>query len=227
MMNFNWPLLKNFVRLSCLFCLFIFSGQSNFAQVSVKAADYSGKKLPPAYQRTITVISNQGEPYFQLSEEKSEGIFWLPKQSFESGTIEVVMRGKDVLQKSFLGIAFHGVNDSTYEAIYCRPFNFLTTDSVRKIHAVQYVSHPQYTWKFLRENHNGTYEKGLKNPPNPNDWFTLRMEVKDGLITVFINQDTIPCLVVKQPFTAKGKKIGFFAGSNSGGDFRSIKIWHK
>lgn len=215
------------IRLGWLFCLFILLGQSNFAQVSIKAADYLGKKMPPAYQRTITVISNQGEPYFQLSEEKSEGIFWLPKQSFESGTIEVVMRGKDVLQKSFLGIAFHGVNDSTYEAIYCRPFNFLTTDSVRKIHAVQYISHPQYTWKFLRENHNGTYEKGLKNPPNPNDWFTLRMEVKEGLITVFINQDTIPCLVVKQPFTAKGKKIGFFAGSNSGGDFRSIKIWHK
>lgn len=226
-MNFNQPLLKNFIRMGCLFSLFIFSGQTNFAQVTLKAADYLDKKLPTAHQRTISVLSNQGEPYFQLSEEISEGIFWLPEQSFTTGTIEVVLRGKDVLQKSFLGVAFHGENDSTYEAIYCRPFNFLTTDSIRKIHAVQYISHPKYTWKYLRENLNGTYEKGLKNPPNPNDWFTLRLEVNKGIITVFINQETIPCLVVKQPFTTKGKKIGFFVGSNSGGDFQSIKIWHK
>ena len=43
---------------------------------------------------------------------------------FDQGTIEIDVRGRDVLQQSFLGIAFHGKDDKTYEAVYLRPFNF-------------------------------------------------------------------------------------------------------
>ncbi len=38
------------------------------------------------------------------------------------------MRGKNVFQKSFIGIAFHGQDDKTYDAVYCRPFNFIAKD---------------------------------------------------------------------------------------------------
>src|ERR1017187_621430 len=51
---------------------------------------------------------------------------------------------------SGLGIAFHGEDTSTYDAVYFRPFNFNTTDPVRKIHAVQYVSMPDNPWFRLR-----------------------------------------------------------------------------
>jgi len=44
-----------------------------------------------------------------------------------------------------VGIAFHGSDNKTLDAIYFRPFNFQSTDPVRKIHAVQYVSHPDNT----------------------------------------------------------------------------------
>ena len=66
------------------------------------------------------------------------GIIWLKDVNFSEGTIEVDLRGKDVLQKSFIGIVFHGVDTVTHDVIYFRPFNFLSTDPVRKIHAVQF-----------------------------------------------------------------------------------------
>src|SRR5688572_21152277 len=78
-----------------------------------------------------------------ISEKKgvsTDGIAWLKGVTFSEGTIELDLRGRDVLQKSFLGIAFHGIDTGTFDAIYFRPFNFRSEDPVRKIHAVQYVS---------------------------------------------------------------------------------------
>ncbi len=59
-----------------------------------------------------------------LNEAPGAGIAWIKNKQFASGTIEFDVKGKNVLQQSFVGIAFHGVNDSTYDAIYFRPFNF-------------------------------------------------------------------------------------------------------
>lgn len=87
------------------------------------------------------------------------------------------MRGKDELQKSFIGIAFHAKNDSVYNAIYCRPFNFVAKDSIRRIHATQYVSHPELTWKKLRDEKNAQFEKEINDPPEPNDWFTMKLYI--------------------------------------------------
>jgi hypothetical protein len=52
------------------------------------------------------------------------GITWLKDVTFSTGTIEVDLRGKDVLQKSFIGIVFHGVDTSEFDIVYFRPFNF-------------------------------------------------------------------------------------------------------
>ena len=43
------------------------------------------------------------------------------------GTIELDVRGRDLSSRSFLGVAFHGKDDNTYEAVYLRPFNFRAT----------------------------------------------------------------------------------------------------
>ncbi len=118
--------------------------------------------------RELKAIDSLSYQYIQVSENENEGIIWLPIDNFKNGTIKIEMRGKNVVQRSFIGIAFHGQDDTTYDAVYCRPFNFLATDSVRRIHAIQYVSHPIYTWKKLREERNGIFEKEIKNPPNPN-----------------------------------------------------------
>src|SRR5437867_3608028 len=73
-----------------------------------------------------------------LGEGPGEGAAYLPGIEFANGTIELDVRGKDVQQQSFVGVAFHGVDGATYDAIYFRPFNFKAEDPARRIRAVQY-----------------------------------------------------------------------------------------
>lgn len=155
----------------------------------------------------------------------TRGIAWLDGVNFSTGTIEVDLRGRDVSQQSFLGIAFHGVDTITYEAIYFRPFNFQSTDSVKKIHAVQYISHPEYTWKRLRAERNGVYEKGISPPPSPISWLHARIVVEATTIAVYVNGETIPSLQVNRLAGRKDGLIGlwnFTAGL--AGDFANLTI---
>jgi len=174
--------------------------------------------------RTISIEKDEKGDYIKVSESKGEGIVWLPIENFKTGTLILEMRGKDVIQQSFIGIVFHGQNDSTYEAVYCRPFNFHAIDSARKIHAVQYIFHPKFTWKYLRENRTGEFEKGITNAPQPNDWFVMSVTIKKKTIEVFINQSTQPALTINKLSKFYRGKIGLFVGANSGGDFRQLKV---
>jgi hypothetical protein len=174
--------------------------------------------------RNIEAIDEQGKKIVRLSESTKEGILWLPIQDFGNGIIEVEMRGKDVLQRSFIGLVFHGQNDTTFDAVYCRPFNFFAKDSVRKIHAIQYISHPDFTWKKLRETRNGEFEKEIISPSDPNGWFTMKLIIKNRLVKAFINQAERPSLVVEKLTDVQNGKLGIFVGDGSGGDFRRISI---
>src|SRR5207237_504148 len=100
--------------------------------------------------------------------------------------IELDIKGKDVQGQSFVGVAFHGVDDTTYDAVYLRPFNFKTDDPVRNTHAVQYVSHPTYPWQKLRAEHPGEYEQPVTPAPDPNGWFHVRVVVASPKVSVFV-----------------------------------------
>src|SRR5712691_4360892 len=71
--------------------------------------------------REVTAI--QGTGGVHLSERQGTGIAWVEGSEFSQGTIEPDVRGRDVFQHSFVGVAFHRRDDSTYEAVYLRPFN--------------------------------------------------------------------------------------------------------
>src|SRR5260221_285321 len=75
----------------------------------------------------VTPFNDNGK-----SAVSSMGVVWIKNTNFLTGTIEIDLRGKDIVQKSFLGVAFHGVDTITYDAIYFRPFNFRSADPVRK-----------------------------------------------------------------------------------------------
>jgi len=66
----------------------------------------------------------------RVSEGPGEGVGFLPGIEFANGVIEFDVRGKDLAQQSFVGVAFHGVDATSYDAIYFRPFNFKATDPV-------------------------------------------------------------------------------------------------
>ncbi len=134
------------------------------------------------------------------------------------------MRGKDVLQRSFIGVVFHGLNDSTFDAVYCRPFNFFAKDSVRRIHAIQYISHPDFTWKILRDERNAMFEREIANPPDPNGWFTLKLVIDKNTIKAFINNAEEPSLIVDKLNNRSKGQIGIFTSDGSGGDFKTMKV---
>jgi hypothetical protein len=97
-----------------------------------------------AVKREVTTL--QGSRGVHVSGKAAPGLVWIEGTDFGEGTIEVDVRGRDVLQKSFVGIAFHRKDDNTYESVYLRPFNFRADDPARHQYAVQYMASPDYDW---------------------------------------------------------------------------------
>jgi hypothetical protein len=159
-----------------------------------------------------------------LNAAEGAGVAWINNLELTNGAIEFDIKGKDTFQLSFVGIAFHGSNDSTYEAIYFRPFNFHSPDPVRKTHAVQYVSDPDFDWPVLRSQFPNKYEQPVSPAPDPNDWFHVRIELNDKKIMVFVNGNKTPSLIVESLQKTPGKKIGYWVGNNSFGNWKNLKI---
>lgn len=174
--------------------------------------------------RTVSVFNEGNTKGVRLDEKEGEGVAWLNGMQFTNGVIEFDVRGKDVLQKSFVGIAFHGKNDSTYDAIYFRPFNFRSEDPVRKSHSVQYISQPTYTWPKLRSEHPGKYENSITPAPDPNAWSHVKVSVDNTKVSVYVNGASAPSLVVDKLSKQPGKLLGLWVGNGSGGDFANLQI---
>jgi hypothetical protein len=160
----------------------------------------------------------------KLDSRRGEGVAWLVGSDFSHGTIEVDLRGADVPGRSFVGVAFRGLDERTYEAVYFRAFNFKNSDEVRRARAVQYVSMPDHPWQRLREEHPGKYESAINPVPDPNGWFHARIVVSDRTIKVFVNDSNEACLTVTALSARAGGKIGLWVGDGSGGDFKNLTI---
>jgi hypothetical protein len=120
--------------------------------VKTKRSSLISLRLPPAkglqvFNRSVSSLNEGARKGVRLSESAGDGVAYLQGIEFTNGSIEFDVKGKDVQQQSFVGVAFHGVDGTTYDAIYFRPFNFRTEDQARRIRAVQYVSHPTHTWQ--------------------------------------------------------------------------------
>ena len=176
------------------------------------------------FNRKVSSFSENEKMGIRLSKNENDGVAWLNGVDFSNGTIELDMRGKDVFQQSFLGIAFHGIDNKTLDAIYFRPFNFQSDDPVRKIHGVQYVSHPDFPWQVLREKFNGKYEKAVFPSPNGNEWFHVKIVIIYPGVKVFVNGNPESSLNIEKLNNRKTGKIGLWVGNNSEGDFANLQI---
>jgi 3-keto-disaccharide hydrolase len=187
------------------------------------AALTEGKGLK-VFNRSLSVLNDGARKGVRLSESPGDGVAYLDGVEFTNGAIEFDIRGKDVQQQSFVGVVFHGLDEKTYDAVYFRPFNFKTEDQARRIRAVQYISHPTYTWQKLRTEQPGKYEKPVNPVPDPNGWFRARIVVASPKVSVFINDGKEPSLVVEQLSDRKKGLVGLWVGNTSGGDFANFKI---
>jgi hypothetical protein len=187
------------------------------------AALAEGKGLN-VFNRSLSSLKDGAKKGVRLSESPGDGVAYLTGVEFSNGAIELDIRGKDVQQQSLVGVAFHGVDGTTYDAIYFRPFNFKTEDAARRLRAVQYIAHPTYPWQKLRAEQPGKYEQPVNPVPDPNDWFHARVVVASPKVSVFINDLKDPCLVVTQLSDRKKGLVGLWVGNTSGGDFADFKI---
>jgi len=123
--------MKHFKILSILTCLSFSMAWSQ--ESKSQQAEYI------SHNRTVEQVTENGRSIVRLSEGTGAGVAWLKDLLLSEGTIEFDAKGRDVMQKSFIGIAFHGIDNETYETIYFRPFNFQSSDSARR--STRYNTH--------------------------------------------------------------------------------------
>jgi hypothetical protein len=176
------------------------------------------------FNRELTLLHEESYSGIRLSKDEGEGIAWLKGIEFSNGIIEFDVRGEDVKQHSFVGIAFHGLDNETFDAIYLRPFQFKEKDKVLRSHGIQYISLPDFTWRTLREKFPDKYEHSIDPSPDPNSWVHVRIVVKDTVISTYINGNKEASLVVEKITSVTKGYVGFYVADTSGGDFANITI---
>jgi len=189
-----------------------------FAQPEAGTIPVNGKNFTE-FNRKVTY--EKGEAH--LNANTDYGLLWLNSSSFGDGTIELELKGTAIPGQSFVGVAFHGRDDNTFDAVYFRPFNFLHPE--RKGHSVQYICLPGNDWAELRGKFPGRYENPIDPVPDPvNSWFHIRIVVNYPEIKVYINHISHPTLEVRQLSSHKQGRIGFWVGNGSEGWFRNLKV---
>jgi len=172
-------------------------------------------------------VDDNGNKVAYFNSLPGDGGAWIEGFEFNNGIIEADIKGRDAQGSSFVGIAFRGVDEQTYDAVYFRPFNFISEDPVSKGHSVQYISHPTYTWYKLREEHPEEYENPINPSPDPNSFFHVKIVLEKPKVSVFVNNAEEPCLIVDELSDRTGGWVGLWVGNNSEGSFANLKITRK
>ena len=195
----------------------------SFGQKKINLADEFQNKKIKAVNRIISLYGDSPDAV-EMNAKNDDGLGILEDIEFDKGIIEVELLGENNPGKSFIGIAFNIQNDSTFEAIYFRPFNFVAEEQIRKDHMVQYIFHPEFTWRKLRNERTGEFEDEISDPPNPDDWFKTIIRINDNKIEVYINEISEPVLSVDRLTSTQSNKIGIWTGFGSSGRFRNLVL---
>lgn len=109
-------------------------------------------------------------------------------------------------------------------SVYFRPFNFQSEEQIKREHSVQYISPPKHEWKFLRTNFGGQYEAEFPRKPAPDDWFGVRIKIDVDRVYVHDTESQTELLNIERLEKQISDKIGLWAGNNSKGEFKNLKI---
>ncbi len=175
--------------------------------------------------RTASVVDVKGKRALELSGGPGNGVVWLEGYDLRDGTIDLDILGRSQpVQGSFVGVAFRVADGQTHDAVYFRPFNFRAPDSAAHAHAVQYVSHPHWTWEVLRAQHPGAYERAILPEPDGDQWLHARVVLEQRKVSVYVNGASTPALVVNELSQRPGGSVGVWVGNGSGGDFANLRV---
>ena len=204
-----------------LFGVFLIAGINTYGQKHINLSNKLKSKQLTAVNRIISLYDDQTNAV-EMNAQNSDGLGVLEDTEFDKGVIEIELLGENNPGKSFIGVAFNIQDDSTYEVVYFRPFNFVAKEQIRKEHMVQYIFHPEFTWRKLRSKRTGEFENGIEDPPNPDEWFKVKIEINEKKVTVFVNEIRKPVLIIDRLTTPKSKRIGLWTGYGSSRKFRNL-----
>jgi hypothetical protein len=201
-----------------------------------RAQTYQLADLPnlELHHARADVVVHEGRRAVRLTahdehEDTGEPLALLPGSSFADGVIEAEIAGvphADALgySRGFVGIAFRvQPGGAPFECIFLRPANGRADDQFRRNHSTQYVSHPDYPWFRLREEHPGVYESYVDLITGA--WTKVRIVVAGTRAELYVHDAEHPCLIVKdlRLGTTTGQ-IALWVGSGSDGYFSSLTI---
>jgi hypothetical protein len=186
------------------------------------AAGLAGRRLRAVDREVMRLEQSANGAY--VHEGAGPGVAWIEGADVGQGTIAVDVCGRDVLQRSFLGIAFHRQDDKTYEAVYLRPFNFRADDAARHQHAVQYIAVPANDWPQLRKTFPEEFENPVDASIDPAGWIPLRIVIAAARVQVFVGDGASPALEVRRLAAADTGQIGLWVGNGSDGGFANLRV---
>lgn len=147
--------------------------------------------------------------------------------SFHNGTLEVEVAGKPAPgagegARGFIGLAFR-MKDGKYEYVYLRPTNGRADDQVRRNHATQYSSHPDYSFARLRKESPEKYESYVDLEPGV--WTKYKLVVRGTSAQLFVHGAEQPCLIVGDLKLGDSEgPIALWVGPGTEGYFANLKV---
>jgi hypothetical protein len=144
-----------------------------------------------------------GKPALRLTEKEpgsGEAFAIVKNARFHDGAIDIEVAGTPPKNapgdaRGFIGVAFHMQDGGTrFEKLYIRPTNGRADDQLRRNHATQYVSVPDWPWERLRKESPGVYESYADMVSG--EWTHLRIVVHGTNASLFVGGAVQPCLIV-------------------------------
>ncbi len=149
---------------------------------------------------------------------------------FSSGVIEAeiagaVEPGAPPNARGFVGLAFRVQDDMrTYDLFLLRPTNGRAEDQVRRNHAVQYSSHPDWTFDRMRKEAPERYESYVDLVPDA--WTKVRIEVNGERARLYVHGQEQPTLIVNDLKTGADAKgaVALWIDVGTVAHFRNLTI---
>jgi len=153
----------------------------------------------------------------------------LPGSDFKDGTIEVDVAGAPRPgafegARGFIGVAFRvQPHTAAYECFYLRPTNGQAEDQLRRNHATQYVSEPDFPWERLRKEQPGVYESYVDLEAGA--WTHLKIVVRGTDARLYVQGADQPCLIVHDLKLGAGRgRIALWIGLDTEGYFSNLTV---
>jgi len=119
-------------------------------------------------------------------------------------------------KNGFVGLAFRIKDDHHYESVYFRP------ESSGTINAIQYMPEKKYDfnwWDYEADKYQGKTTLPLHG------WFHIKVIVKGGKLTVFVNHHTTPDFIYSLlDSSVKSGSVGFWLGNSTIGAYKNLVV---